>query len=1152
MQTLSRELRRELERTVVKARNVAEEGAKKAIEHLAVQSSEPWKGMTAEERTLRNRLRAHGRQLGDVRDPNKGTQSIGKLITECAYEHWHRMLFARFLAENDLLIEPETGVAISLEDCQEIARVKNEDWIELASSFAERMLPQIFRKGDPVLELVLPPESRTELEEILKGLSGDIFLADDSLGWVYQFWQAEKKNQINASEKKIGAEELPAVTQLFTEDYMVEFLLHNTIGAWWAGKFLSQNPSIAQEAKDEKELRSACAVGDITWNYLRFFREEGSAWRPAAGTFDGWPKTAKEITVLDPCMGSGHFLVFALPILAALRMREEGLQKEMAIDAVLKENLYGLEIDARCTQIAAFNLALATWRMTGFKVLPPLNLACSGLAIGVSKKEWLSLAERAAVLAKVPIKKDLLGKDENLFSERITQGLEKLYDLFEKAPVLGSLIDPKIATEGDLLEAKFDEIEPFLKPIFESAETDEVAELAVVARGMSKAAEILSGQFTLVVTNVPYLGLKKMEETLRDFCELNYQRAKADLAAVFSERCVTFSLQGGSIAIVTPQTVTFLGAFVNFRKNLLTNQRFNILARLGIKAFQAMMYDFTVSMWVATRLKPRASETFCAVDVSEFTNAGQKASNLKNILCRSLIQSDQLLNPDSRITVEELGSSALLERIAISPRGLVNGDIDKWLREFWELDALKANWRFLQTAVNKTEYYSGCHQIIDWSTGGKGMLRPGLGNKAYGKLGVAVSRMAALPSALYLGELYDQNTSVLVPFNKDHRGALWAYCSSQDFNVAVRRLDQKVGVTPATLLKIPFDLARWQKVAAEKYPNDLPKPFSSDPTQWLYNGHPKGSAHPLQVAVARLIGYQWPRQTGSSFSDCPALDKDGLGKYADDDGIVCLAPLRGEQSAAVRLRAILAAVFGSEWSLAKQNELLTSLDFSGKSLDDWLRDGFFEQHCELFHQRPFIWHIWDGRRDGFNVLVNYHKLSGPKGEGKRTLEKLIYTYLGDWIEQQRRDQKSGVEGSDARVTAALRLKEELEKIREGEQPYDLFVRWKPLREQAIGWEPDINDGVRLNIRPFMTAKPLEARAATACILKTRPKIKWDKDRGKEPVRERSDYPWFWAWDETSNNFSGGRTFDGNRWNDLHYTNDFKLNARPVKKQTQKQ
>jgi hypothetical protein len=224
--------------------------------------------------------------------------------------------------------------------------------------------------------------------------------------------------------------------------------------------------------------------------------------------------------------------------------------------------------------------------------------------------------------------------------------------------------------------------------------------------------------------------------------------------------------------------------------------------------------------------------------------------------------------------------------------------------------------------------------------------------------------------------------------------------------------------------------------------------------------------------------------------------------------------------------------------------LLSQVGYGGKSLEEWLRDAFFEQHCELFHQRPFIWHIWDGLRDGFHAYVNYHNLVAPNGAGRQTLQKLTYSYLGDWIERQRADQKNGVEGADGRLAAAMQLKKELEKILEGEPPYDIFVRWKPLYGQPLGWEPDINDGVRINIRPFMMAKSIVGSRNGGILRVTPSGIRWDKaDRGNEPHRAKEDFPWFWKWDGKTQNFSGGSEFDGKRWNDLHYSLKTKQQAR---------
>jgi hypothetical protein len=264
-----------------------------------------------------------------------------------------------------------------------------------------------------------------------------------------------------------------------------------------------------------------------------------------------------------------------------------------------------------------------------------------------------------------------------------------------------------------------------------------------------------------------------------------------------------------------------------------------------------------------------------------------------------------------------------------------------------------------------------------------------------------------------------------------------------------------------------------------------------------------------------------------------------LESFADEDGIVCLTPLRGEAKAADRLRKLLDAAYGDAgWN---ERQLLSEAGSSKTKLEDWLRDEFFEQHTKLFHHRPFIWHLWDGRPDGFHALVNYHQLSAPNGAGHKLLENLTYAYLGDWIRRQKDDAANGVPGAEDRQQAAEFLQQELKHILHGEPPYDLFVRWKPLHQQAIGWHPDLNDGVRLNLRPFLLARDVKKKAAG--ILRWKPNVKWTKDRGTEPQRAKQDSPWFWTWDEKTPDFQGSTRFDGNRWNDLHYTTESKQAAR---------
>jgi hypothetical protein len=1100
MPTLSREYRRKLENTVAQARAIAEEGARKVLaDQYAVHHHEPWPHMTADDRKLRNQLRAHGRQLGDRRDAKRETQEIKHLVQACAYEHWHRMLFARFLAENDLLLDAQNGVAMALDDVRELAREQGRDWMDVAAELAQSMLLAVFRPDDPVLKVQFPPETWQQLEEKLASLPKQVFQADDSLGWVYQFWQSEEKDRINDSGVKIGADELPAVTELFTEDYMVWFLLHNTLGAWWTAKRKG-------EGKDT-------SLPGYEWTYLRL-REDGM---PAAGSFDGWPRCASDLKLLDPSMGSGHFLVFALPILVGFRMEEEGLTRERAVEAVLRDNLFGLEIDPRCTQIAAFNLAWTAWRMVGYRPLPQLNLACSGLGINAKEDDWVKLA----------------GKDE-----RARETMRRLYHLFEQAPVLGSLIDPK-RVAGTLFTTDFEKVRPLLEKALEAEQQEDSAtELAVTARGILQAAHILCESFTLIATNVPYLGRGKMQDDLRKYCDDRHPRGSPDLATCFVERCQSFTTKGCTSAVVTPQAWLALQTYKQLREHLLGSATWSFSFRVGTGAFDSISGEVVnVALTGLTNANPDATHLMCVGDCSDASGVAEKASALRGGTFALVPQRLQSANPDSRITFHDASASpqTLLSHRATSHTGLQTGDNDRYSFLFWELPRKSDSWDFFQRTAETTALFSGCIRILRWEHGRGSMVeQPGSavrGLDCVGKHGLLVHRMSDLPVTIYSGEIFDQNGAVLLPIKDCDLPALWCYLESDEYRRDVRRLDRKLGVTPATLVQVPFDLPRWQTVAAERYPTGLPQPYSGDPRQWIFNGHPSGSENPLHIAVARSVGYCWPRQAGSSFMDCPALEPDGLEKHADADGIVPLNAIAGQGTAADLLRELLGEAYGSEWSAAKLQQLLGEWD----SLEEWLRDGFFEEHCRIFHQRPFVWHIWDGRKDGFHALVNYHKLSAPNGEGRKTLEKLIYTCLGRWIERQTDEVRNGKEGADARFTAATHLKAELEKILKGEKPYDVFVRWKPLHEQPFGWEPDINDGVRLNIRPWLTAKVYQPTRRDGCILRVAPRIPYGKDRGKEPHRAGKDFPWFWTWDEHSDDFPGGNEFDGARWNDLHYS-----------------
>lgn len=1447
MTALKPALRKDLERVIIKARNLVVADVTDRLKELNVHEGKRG-ALTDAQAQLRVRLRAHGKQIGDIRNSQSDAQQIDRLVQECAYEQWHRMIFVRFLAENEFLIDPEYGQSVSMEALAEIAEEsKTDPWV-LAGQFASAALPAIFRKDDPLLELRLSREAQLQLNALLESLPADVFTADDSLGWVYQFWQSEEKDRVNASGDKIDGRSIPAVTQLFTEHYMVLFLLHNTLGAWHAGKVLAENPELAATAADEAALRRAVALktaGGYEFEYLRFVKVEeassllsntidhasgsglgdrevvreeksqdvsstfdhtwfdwnepidvgsgnlphvkqegvtyfvtfrtadslpaekwkrwkaerdewleknpkphtdqqkkeyyatfpvqiekwldqrygalvlaqtapqkivddalhhfngdryildeyvvaanhvhvlvtpigendlsdildswksftankinelidqsgkfwqkesfdhavrsceslekfrdyirahktveeasslfpkqpeacgsleppdfvseenaegystsgsaskslegSSTWRPMGGTFSGWPKSAAELKVLDPSCGSGHFLVAAFELLVRLRMHEEGLSVESAVEAVLRDNLFGLEIDPRCTQIAAFNVAMAVWKLTtnhnpkrerGIHPLPPMrNIACSGIPLGNTRDEWMN-ALKTLSSPRLASGRDAGG--EGLAELGFQWG--QLYDMFSKADILGSLINPqRFFGSGMMTDEQLEQISEALATIIvdDRNASDEQQELAAAAQGLTRATELLAGHYTLVITNVPYLGRGKQDDDLKKYLDTQYVLGKADLATAFVLRCLEFCSQGGSTALVTPQNWLFLTTYRKMREALLDRRQWDFVARLGAGAFETIGgHVVNVALLALTANEANDNHRLAGIDVATAKEPTIKAEQLRGDLPVDIairLQRLQMKNPDARISFEAIADFALLEKFAISPNGMHGADTMRFRLAIWEISYPSQIWRRFQMTVDSSVMFGGRSYVFYWSENGAiHHANPNArvqGEAAWGKSGVVISLMSNLSATLYDGDAFDIMCSPIVPFERSNVLAIWTYCSSDQFARTVRQIDQKLNVTNSTITKVPFDLKYWQKIAAEKYPNGLPEPESDDPTQWLFHGRPDQSTAPLQVALARLLGYRWPAELDNEMrlsqrardlvARCGELDE-----LVDDDGIVCIPSVRGEDPATDRLLRLLHAT-GVDVASSRVQQALGKSQDGSSTLETWLRDKFFQEHCELFHQRPFIWHIWDGKKDGFSALVNYHKLAGP--QGKKLLESLTYSYLGDWITRQGAAVKNNESGADDRLLAAKELQDKLQAILHGEPPYDIFVRWKPLHEQPIGWTPDINDGVRMNIRPFMLAELTRGRRG-AGVLRFPPKIKWTKDRGKEPERPIEDYPWFWGnveaassrLDYLGKSQDGSSTFTGDRWNDLHYSIPVKQAARDAAKNKEAQ
>ncbi|MEZ8025430.1 N-6 DNA methylase [Vibrio sp. 1F255] len=1098
-QSLDKALRKKLEDTVVKARDIVESAVNEALQRLGVTESQAPSYLNDEDRALRNQLRAHARQLGDKLHhdtESKGQQEIERLVNEMAYEHWHRMLFARYLEQNNLLMYDEY-TPVTLEECFELAEEEPDckDGWELAGRLAQKMLPQIFRADSPVFNIKLAINRVNELEMLIAKLDPATYQAQDSLGWCYQFWQNKKKKQVNDSGVKIGAQELSPVTQLFTEPYMVSFLLDNALGAWWANKRLTQDDLV--RANNEQELRELASIPGVPLEYLRFTQEESESgakdhWKLAAGGFEKWPEDLSELKTLDPCCGSGHFLVAVFLMLVPMRMQLESLSVKDAVDAVLRDNIHGLELDQRCVELAAFALALEAWRYPnagGYRVLPELQLACSGMSIAEAQKEW----------------KDLAKGDEAL-----TDAITWMQHTFKDAPTLGSLIDPvKALPEGQT--SPWALLQNALAGKIEASR-----EATAVAHGLAKAADLLSREYDWLITNVPYRSTNDLCEQVRNYAEIVCDDAKTDLATIFLDKLSKIVSPNGGVSVVTPQNVLIQPTYKHFRKRMLSSLDWRIVVRLGPGAFQEITGE-VVNVLLLTLKNEDNTDDIVTIDCGRKSKFEEKINHLKLrdlSIISNLVQQE---NVDSVIYLSPFKQgTSVLGKHCSSIQGIKTGGDEQYKRCFWEFIRKDAHWIWYQSTVPSSTFYGGLHYLLHWGKDGLHLARK-QGMTAWGRSGVAVSQMSELPYAIYMGGAFDSNMTAVVSDDEDSIIPLINYTFSDEFSQDVREFDQSMKPTNSSFEKVLFDKNRWISEGNIKKKCDVPLPFSDDPTQWVFHGHPCASVcwdeeakttaitklrqdeSVLQVAVARLLGYQWPAELDSEMELASEMrlvmkknaDFSGL---IDDDGIVCIPAVRKEKTAVKRLESILHKAYGDEWTSSVEDSLLKSV--KAKDLESWLRDKFFEQHSKMFQHRPFIWQIWDGLKDGFSALVNYHKLD-YKG-----LERLTYTYLDDWITIQKGDLADGKDGADIRLTAAENLKVQLEAILAGEKGLDIFVRWKPLAQQPIGWNPDLNDGVRLNIRPFMLAKDMGKKGAG--VLRAKPNVHWKKDRGTDVASA----PWF--------------------------------------------
>ncbi len=581
-------------------------------------------------------------------------EAIGEFVAKSAYTWANRLLALRCMEArgliDEVILQKEAYGGRSLQHNRlarkEPERCTGEDEGLFAVLFDEferraKELPLLFNPKAP--EVALRP-SVAALKRCIGLLSGveavkgqqattdEVFTAPDALGWAYQYWNTEEKDRVfekvrtKKGAKIEGAEIIPA-TCIYTEPYIVKFLVQNSLGALWMG------------------MHPDSRLADKWEYYVR-----GADRAPVQ------KKPVRDITFLDPACGSGHFLIEAFELFYAMYQEEAEITAPAEIcAAILERNLYGIDIDERAVQIAAIALVMKAKEKAPDFVPRRVNLVATNIRLPAGKdhlEAFLRKHPDDAQLkpALLTIFDGLAHADELGSLLQIEEPVEReLRHIREKLGGQLTLTGPK--TEKEWAAWKIGVIERLRQHFDDEAQAPDLVQALfgeAGAKGLS-LVEVLARRYDVVAANPPYMGSKNMGEVVKKYVERHFPAGKRDLYAAFILRCLELAADGGRVAMVTQQSWMFLRSFADLRaldeekmrkaprafRGILRETTIEALGHLGPRAFAEIGGEVVnTAMFVLSKAEPAQDHRLTA-----FRLVGPKSPEEKEALLRDAIRS---------------------------------------------------------------------------------------------------------------------------------------------------------------------------------------------------------------------------------------------------------------------------------------------------------------------------------------------------------------------------------------------------------------------------------------------------------------------------------------------------------------------------------
>ena len=532
------------------------------------------------------------------------------ILEEVAYTWFNRLIAIRFMEVNDYLpsrirvlssesgkIEPDlvttpfdAELAFTHAEEETVLRLKIENkldelfrllFIKQCNALNE-ILPALFEKTSDYTELLLNI-SVVDQEGVVYHLTHDIPEQDfdithtdedgrptgqvEIIGWLYQYYNTEPKNAAFAKNGKITKEEIPAVTQLFTPDWIVRYMVENSLGRIYIDKRKEQGVyadgrGLDEMSWDEIEAKRIAneeeIAGQMGWKY---YLPEAAQTQEVRQQLDEIQKQSEykdvqDIKVIDPCMGSGHILVYAFDVL--MKMYEnDGYSQRDAAQCILEHNLFGLDIDERAAQLAYFAVMMKARqydrRIFSRGIQPHVYAIAESNGIDAYTRDYFTNSD-----------------------PKLKTALESIMNDLHDAKEYGSILTVA-PVDFAALYARMDEVQNDIS-FHQEAAMNTILPLI-------RVAEVLAQQYDVVVTNPPYMGSSNMDARLSEFVKKHYSDSKSDLFAVFIERCAQMTGKNRYQAMITQHAWMFLSSFEKLRAKLMLKDTVN-MAHLGPRAFE--------------------------------------------------------------------------------------------------------------------------------------------------------------------------------------------------------------------------------------------------------------------------------------------------------------------------------------------------------------------------------------------------------------------------------------------------------------------------------------------------------------------------------------------------------------------------------------